>query len=63
MRRAPACNANYSGCVPIAVDVDCAGGGNGPVYFRAPVKVLGIDIYHLDLDGDGGACTRPDDIP
>jgi len=57
------CNANYSGCVPVAVDVDCAGGGNGPVYQRGPVKVVGIDIYHLDLNGDGRACSGPDDIP
>jgi hypothetical protein len=57
------CNANYSGCVPVAVDVDCVGGGNGPVYIRGPVKVLGIDIYHLDLDGDGVACSVPEDIP
>ena len=27
------CDPNYSGCVPIASDVDCAGGsGNGPAY-------------------------------
>jgi hypothetical protein len=57
------CNANYSGCVPVAVDVDCAGGGNGPVYQRQPVKVIGIDIYHLDLDGDGEACGGPPDVP
>jgi hypothetical protein len=57
------CNANYSGCVPVAVDVDCAGGGNGPVYQRQPVKVIGIDIYHLDLDGNGEACDGPPDVP
>ena len=57
------CNANYSGCVPVAVDVDCVGGGNGPAYQRSPVRVVGIDIYHLDLDNDGQACTRPNDIP
>ena len=57
------CNANYSGCVPVAVDVDCADGGNGPVYQRQPVKVIGIDIYHLDLDGDGEACDGPPDVP
>ncbi len=33
------CDPNYSGCVPIASDVDCAGGsGNGPAYVRGPVK-------------------------
>jgi hypothetical protein len=57
------CNANYSDCVPVAVDVDCAGGGNGPVYQRLPVKVVGIDIYHLDLDGNGEACDGPPDVP
>jgi hypothetical protein len=52
------CDSNYSGaCVPIASDVDCAGGsGNGPAYTRGPVKVIGIDIYDLDRDGDGIAC-------
>ena len=57
------CNANYSGCVPVAVDVDCADGGNGPVYQRSPVRVVGIDIYHLDLNDDGRGCSGPEDIP
>src|SRR5215204_3472674 len=48
------CDPNYSGCVPIASDVDCAGGrGNGPAYVKGPVKVIGKDIYRLDSDGDG----------
>jgi hypothetical protein len=52
------CDPNYSGaCVPIASDVDCAGGsGNGPAYVKGPVKVVGSDIYDLDRDGDGVAC-------
>jgi hypothetical protein len=51
------CDSNYSGCVPIASDVDCAGGsGNGPAYVRGPVTVTGDDIYELDRDGDGVAC-------
>jgi hypothetical protein len=51
------CDSNYSGCVPIASDVDCAGGsGNGPEYVRGPVTVTGSDIYDLDRDGDGVAC-------
>lgn len=51
------CDPNYSGCVPIASDVDCAGGsGNGPAYVRGPVQVIGTDIYDLDRDGDGTAC-------
>ncbi|HKE51358.1 MAG TPA: excalibur calcium-binding domain-containing protein [Actinomycetes bacterium] len=44
-------------CVPIASDVDCAGGGgNGPAYVRGPVTVIGYDIYDLDRDGDGVGC-------
>jgi hypothetical protein len=52
------CDANYSGvCVPIASDVDCAGGsGNGPAYVRGPLQVVGPDVYDLDRDGDGIAC-------
>lgn len=56
---APAsCDPNYSGgCVPIASDVDCAGGsGNGPAYVRGPVTVVGSDIYGLDGDNDGIGC-------
>ena len=51
------CDPNYSGCVPIASDVDCAGkGGNGPEYVRGPIRVIGRDIYKLDGDGNGIAC-------
>jgi len=52
------CDPNYSGaCVPIASDVDCAGGsGNGPAYVQGPVQVVGNDIYGLDRDGDGIGC-------
>ncbi|MET8356451.1 G5 domain-containing protein [Micromonospora sp. NPDC005171] len=51
------CDPNYSGCVPIASDVDCAGGsGNGPAYVSGPIRVIGDDIYDLDRDGDGVAC-------
>lgn len=54
---AATCDANYSGCVPIDSDVDCAGGsGNGPSYARGPVNVIGSDIYDLDRDGDGVGC-------
>ncbi|TDC04899.1 hypothetical protein E1284_36210 [Actinomadura bangladeshensis] len=57
-KRARSCDPNYSGaCVPIASDVDCAGGsGNGPGYVSGPVRVVGSDIYDLDRDGDGIAC-------
>ncbi|MDQ3480315.1 MAG: hypothetical protein M3423_03130, partial [Actinomycetota bacterium] len=51
------CDPNYSGCVPIASDVDCAGGsGNGPAYVEGPVDVLGSDPYGLDADSDGLGC-------
>jgi resuscitation-promoting factor RpfB len=54
----PSCDPNYrGGCVPVASDVDCAGGsGNGPAYVRGPVTVIGSDIYDLDRDGDGVGC-------
>lgn len=51
------CDPNYGGCVPIASDVDCAGGsGNGPAYVSGPVRVTGYDIYGLDYDHDGWGC-------
>jgi hypothetical protein len=54
------CDSNYTGaCVPIASDVDCAGGsGNGPAYVQGPVRIVGSDVYDLDRDGDGIACDR-----
>jgi hypothetical protein len=55
---APRCDPNYSGaCVPIASDVDCAGGGgDGPAYVQGPVRVIGEDIYRLDRDHNGIGC-------
>jgi resuscitation-promoting factor RpfB len=51
------CDPNYTPCVPIASDVDCAGGsGNGPAYVDGPIQVIGSDPYDLDRDGDGIAC-------
>jgi hypothetical protein len=45
------CHPGYDPCVPIASDVDCAGGrGNGPVYVRGPIRVIGPDVYGLDRD-------------
>ncbi|MFD0782977.1 G5 domain-containing protein [Micromonospora azadirachtae] len=54
------CDPNYSGvCVPIASDVDCAGGsGHGPAYVDGPLHVVGRDIYDLDRDGDRIACDK-----
>ncbi len=51
------CDPNYRPCVPVAADVDCAGGsGNGPEYVDGPVRIIGADPYDLDRDGDGVAC-------
>ena len=52
------CDSNYADvCVPIASDVDCAGGsGNGPAYVDGPLRIVGSDVYDLDRDGDGIAC-------
>lgn len=55
---ASGCDPNYAdACVPIASDVDCAGGqGNGPEYVAGPVRVIGADIYELDRDRNGIGC-------
>lgn len=51
------CDPNYTPCVPVASDVDCAGGsGNGPAYVSGPVQVVGTDIYDLDHDDNGTGC-------
>ena len=57
---AQGCHPSYEGaCVPIASDVDCAGGsGNGPEYVRGPVYVVGPDVYDLGRDGDCIACEK-----
>jgi len=55
------CDPNYENppCVPVASDVDCAGGkGNGPAYVQGPVVVIGTDIYGLDRDNDGMGCEN-----
>ena len=54
------CDSNYAdACVPIASDVDCAwGSGNGPAYFDGVARVVGVDIYDLDRNGDGFACEQ-----
>jgi resuscitation-promoting factor RpfB len=53
------CDSNYSPCVPIASDVDCAGwSGDGPIYVKGPIRVIGKDIYRLDHDKDGIACEK-----
>lgn len=56
------CSPHYVSqtCVPIARDVDCAGGpGNGPAYVEGPFKYRGEDVYGLDPDHDWIACEPP----
>jgi hypothetical protein len=52
------CDPNYEGaCLdPNASDYDCEGGdGNGPDY-TGEVRVVGVDQFGLDADGDGIGC-------
>jgi hypothetical protein len=49
------CHPSYTPCIPIALDVDCKGPGNGPVFVVGPFQVIGYDEYNID-DGDGVAC-------
>jgi hypothetical protein len=52
----PECHPSYDPCVPFASDVDCQGGsGDGPSY-TGTVRVIGLDEYGLDDDGDGVGC-------
>ncbi|MEL7465905.1 MAG: hypothetical protein AAFN79_17675 [Pseudomonadota bacterium] len=55
------CHPSYPDvCLPLnGPDVDCAGGsGNGPLYVRGPIRVVGSDPYRLDADNDGIGCER-----
>ena len=55
------CHGSYSGCVPVAEDVDCADGdGDGPVYVTGPFLVTGDDVYGIDSNGDKVACSDGD---
>jgi hypothetical protein len=56
--RTAECDPNYSGCVPVAEDVDCAGRGDGPVWITGTVKVTGEDVYNLDRNGNDIACDE-----
>jgi hypothetical protein len=56
-QQSSSCDSNYTGCVPVASDVDCEGGsGDGPEYVAGPVTVVGEDIYGLDRDNDRIGC-------
>jgi hypothetical protein len=50
-RAAPAssCHPSYDPCLPITGDLDCAEVGH-------TVRVIGVDDYRLDGDGDGFGC-------
>lgn len=51
------CHSAYWPCVPLANDVDCAGGpGDGPEFVSGPIDVITHDPYELDDDRDGLAC-------
>ena len=52
---AATCNPNYKGCLPNSLqDLDCA---DIKKLGLAPVEVIGTDVYKLDGNGDGIACT------
>lgn len=42
------CHPSYTPCVPVVSDVDCKGGGNGPVFVTGPIYIHGPDDYQLD---------------
>lgn len=48
------CNPNYTPCLPIVSDLDCA---DIRAMGLGPVTVIGKDVYRLDGDGDGKACN------
>lgn len=56
--RTAQCDPNYSGCVPVAEDVDCAGRGDGPVWATGTARVTGKDVYRLDRNGNGITCDE-----
>ncbi len=50
-----ACEVNYSGCLRVVDDLDCK---DLKQLNLAPVKVIGVDRYKLDNDGDGIGCDK-----
>lgn len=53
------CDPNYEGeCLKDGIgDYDCAGGsGNGPNYVYSEVRVVGVDVFGLDANGNGIGC-------
>jgi hypothetical protein len=59
-----ACNSNYLPCVPAdPVDVACLDeSAREPTILKMPVRVIGVDQYGLDADGDGFGC-EPGQFP
>ncbi|HET7026976.1 MAG TPA: thermonuclease family protein [Candidatus Limnocylindrales bacterium] len=47
------CSPSYTPCLPIVGDLDCA---DVRALGKAPVTVVGPDVYRLDGDGDGRGC-------
>jgi endonuclease YncB( thermonuclease family) len=47
------CSPSYTPCLPIVDDLDCA---DVRALGKAPVRVVGPDVYRLDGDGDGTGC-------
>lgn len=52
-RPAADCHPSYSPCLPIVGDLDCP---DVRALGKAPVRVIGVDSYRLDRDGDGIGC-------
>lgn len=50
-----ACEVNYSDCLPVVEDLDCK---DLKQLNLAPVRVVGVDRYKLDNDGDGIGCDK-----
>lgn len=49
----PNCNPNYSGaCLPLYGTFSCKDSG------YTNIRVIGVDVFGIDKDGDGWACER-----
>lgn len=47
------CHPSYDPCLPIVSDLDCS---DVRALGKAPVRVIGPDVYRLDGDGNGFGC-------
>jgi len=50
---ATGCHPNYSNCLPIVSDLNCP---DVRALGKAPVRIIGADLYRLDADNDGIGC-------